>query len=482
MLSPSQARALAAVRAIVPAAGIVVLRGNGGHGKSTVLRAFAAAAGGTLLGSGDVLEAMRGRSADRLEEAVAETVATAFRDSDLVLFDDFEMLGEVGGHGNIGAGRSGFLSRIMAGIISDKRATNACLVISTNGETGAGLDLSQAASVELDPPGPADLAAVLGALLGQDMADFQSDRLKSAFRRLSFHEIAVVARMLAADISGSSTTEGVIATLNKFHARSNVDLTEVEAVSLDGLVGVDDIVRTLRRTILLPMTEPALAGELGLAPKRGVLLYGAPGTGKTTIGRALAHDMKGHFFMIDGTFVPTAPDFEPRVDAVLAAAEASGPSVLFIDDADVIFRHGQQPGFARKLLTKLDGIESASQANVCIVMTAMDIADMPPALLRSGRVEVWLEMRLPDARKRLAIVRHYARGLPFGLEMHDEEAVAAATEHFTPADLRGLVGDARGHFAYDRHKGRPVQSFDAYLIQAAAAIARRRAIMSHLAL
>ncbi len=136
------------------------------------------------------------------------------------------------------------------------------------------------------------------------------------------------------------------------------------------------------------------------------------------------------------------------------------PSIFFIDDADVIFKNGENSGFARKLLTKLDGLESESIGNVCIIMTAMDVSDMPPAIVRSGRVEVWLHMDLPDAQKRTDIIRHYAKSLPEDMRGFDEQMLVAATEGFAPADLRGLVGDGRGHIAYDRHKGRAVKTFE----------------------
>lgn len=120
--------------------------------------------------------------------------------------------------------------------------------------------------------------------------------------------------------------------------------------------------------------------------------------------------------------------------------------MFFIDDADVIFKNGENGGFARKLLTKLDGLESNSISNVCIIMTAMDVADMPPAIVRR----------------------------------FDEAKLIAATDGFTPADLRGLVGDARGHIAYDRHKGRRSRSFQDYLLLAADDIRGRKAILAGL--
>jgi len=69
------------------------------------------------------------------------------------------------------------------------------------------------------------------------------------------------------------------------------------------------------------------------------LPHGFPGAGKTSIGRALAHRMKGKFFMIDGTFITEPPGaFFNRVKAVFEAARANSPSVIFIDDADVLFK------------------------------------------------------------------------------------------------------------------------------------------------
>src|SRR5262249_10567153 len=146
-----------------------------------------------------------------------------------------------------------------------------------------------------------------------------------------------------------------------------------------------------------PLQQPELARELGLKAKRGVLLHGDPGTGKTSIGRALARQMAGKFFMIDGTFVLGTGSFYKKVNDVFAAAIANSPSVIFIDDADVMFKQ-DSGGFNRYLLTRLDGLASESVGHVCIMMTAMDIRDMPVAMLRAGRVEVWLETKLPDEK------------------------------------------------------------------------------------
>src|ERR1041384_5659661 len=83
--------------------------------------------------------------------------------------------------------------------------------------------------------------------------------------------------------------------------------------------------------IVLPLENDELATRLQLKPKRGVLLVGPPGTGKTTVGRALAHRLKSKFFLIDGTFISGTRDFYERVHHVFEAAKQNAPSIIFID-------------------------------------------------------------------------------------------------------------------------------------------------------
>src|SRR5262249_42484907 len=161
-----------------------------------------------------------------------------------------------------------------------------------------------------------------------------------------------------------------------------------------------DVIEQLEAKIALPFENQELAAELGLKPKRGVLLSGPPGTGKTTIGRALAHRLKSKFFLIGGTVVAGADCFMDAVQEIFEAAKQNAPAVVFIDDCDVIFEKDDAKGFYRYLLTVLDGLESASNERVCVMLTAMHPASLPAALLRSGRVELWLETRLPDENAR----------------------------------------------------------------------------------
>jgi ATP-dependent 26S proteasome regulatory subunit len=231
---------------------------------------------------------------------------------------------------------------------------------------------------------------------------------------------------------------------------------------------VDDVIRSLEANIVVPLENDELASELGLKPKRGVLLAGPPGTGKTTIGRALAHRLKGKFFLLDGTFISGSCNFFERVHELFEKAKQSAPSILFIDDGDMLFENNdiQSAGLYRYLLTLLDGLESETSGRVCVMMTVMDVAALPPALVRSGRVELWLQMRLPDEAARAVILRRHLAGLPRTVGAVDEALLARETDSFTGADLKRLVEDGKALLAYDRARGLAPRPATEYFLEA----------------
>ena len=278
-------------------------------------------------------------------------------------------------------------------------------------------------------------------------------QLKAACQRLAKEDTAV-------------TTEQFIDYLRANQLFSNVDLGEVQPANLHDLKGVDDVIRSLEANIIVPLENGELAAELNLKPKRGVLLAGPPGTGKTTIGRALAHRLKSKFFLLDGTFIAGTRDFYEKVHALFQKAKQNAPSILFIDDSDVLFENREEhgPGLYRYLLTLLDGLESETAGRVCVMMTVMDVGGLPPALVRSGRVELWLDMRLPDEVARHAILSQHLGNLPASLTGVDVPQLAAATNSFSGADLKRLAEDGKALFAYDKARGQPrKQSTDYFL-------------------
>jgi ATP-dependent 26S proteasome regulatory subunit len=104
------------------------------------------------------------------------------------------------------------------------------------------------------------------------------------------------------------------------------------------------------------------------------------------------------------------------------------------------------------------------------MLTAMDVGQLPAALLRSGRVELWLEMRLPDEAGRAAILGHHLSGFPEGLPGVDVGQLADLTPGCTGADLKRLAEDGRNLFASDLVQDKPLRPATAYFLDALATL------------
>jgi ATP-dependent 26S proteasome regulatory subunit len=283
-------------------------------------------------------------------------------------------------------------------------------------------------------------------------------------------------RNTCAALGGDRTldTDRFVEYLREHHMASNVDLGEVQAVDLNDLKGLDDVLEALEANVILPLENSDVSEELDLKPKRGVLLAGPPGTGKTTIGRALARRLKSKFFLIDGTVVSGQPDFYHRIHRIFEAAKQNAPGIIFIDDSDVIFDSGHDTGLYRYLLTMLDGLESASAGRICLMMTAMDVGNLPPALVRSGRIELWLETRLPATEARAAILTDRCAHLPRAIGAVAIQRLAEASEGLSGADLKRVVEDGKLLFAFERARKSHTQPATEYFLRAIETVRRNK--------
>lgn len=486
-MSPSQEVAFRSVLGALEVGKVVHLHGGVGCGKSRLLEALAAPLDAHVLGVRRFLDVVGRRGSgvpEWIEDIVFAVVSDALHRHACVMLDDFHLL-DLGSDCTLYP-RRGYMRPVGLALCELAQAMGRTLVFTTTGRlTEPALERSH--GVTLERFKPEDYRAISRGHLGAKAEALDVTRIFRFAPKLNGHQLK--AACLWIDRHGGVTTDGFIDFLRTRKLASNVNLEEVQAFDLSDLKGVDDVLRSLEINVVLPLQHDTLAQQLELRPKRGVLLHGPPGTGKTTIGRALAHRLKGKFFLIDGTFISGTRDFYARVNEVFEAARDNAPSIVFFDDADTIFEDSEDAGLYRYLLTKLDGLEGDGSSQVCVMLTAMNVAHLPPALIRSGRVELWLEMRLPDASARTAIFESLFGRLPAALRPEDLTEVVAITEGFTGADLKRVVEDAKSLYAYDLSRKTPVrpaagyygtavelvrQNKEAYIAAEAKAVSERR--------
>jgi AAA+ superfamily predicted ATPase len=469
-LSPSQKRVIEALRHDWPDTNSFVVWAPYGLGRSTMLRAVQEERGGVVLDMASYLEKLTGAEPLALEETLYQVLMSALREHEVVLVDDLHLLNNVvccGGN----YPKQEFLNAPLEVAVAFAREKDRKLVFTMNGSTPQPIT-GRSHFQGYKRLEPADFRFFFDLHLGSDGGDLDVAKIHRFAPKLNLHQIRLASLELRR--RGRPTTDSMIDYLRSSQMVSNVDIGEVQDVDLSSLRGIDDIVAALEANIIMPLEDGTLANELKIKPKRGVLIAGPPGTGKTTIGRALARRLRGKFFLIDGTFISGSQQFYQRIHQVFEGAKQNAPAVIFIDDSDVIFENGKEHGLYRYLLTALDGLESESAGRVCVMMTAMDVGALPPALVRSGRVELWLETRLPDRTARLQILQDLMREVPPPFSEADLDKLADETEELTGADVRRVIEDGKVLFAFARAKKHAPTPITDYFVRAVATVRQNK--------
>ena len=461
-LTPAQQEAARGLLGGIQKGNVLVLKSECGLGKTTVLRKVHAAVGGSLIGMREFMQTLMARQPAAIEEAFVETVGQALASHDVVIVDDLHLVTSV--TNSCDYPRTYLLNAALTATLDDAAARRKKLVFAVD-ECGPPAPVEcRAYSWNIAPFSAADYECVCRAHLAQAADRLDYGKIHRFAPGLNAYQLKAACIWLGQD--EGLDTERFTEYLRSQNMASNVELEEVPPVDWNDLKGVAEVIEALEAKIALPFENDALAAELGLKPKRDVLLAGPPGTGKTTIGRALAHRLKSKFFLIDGTVVAGSSDFYREIRQVFGAAKRNAPSVIFIDDADVIFETAGEPGFYRYLLTMLDGLESAKAERVCVMITAMNVSSLPAAMVRSGRIELWLEMRPPDEEARAAILRERVSTLPHPIGAADVAALASASRGLTGADLKAVVEDGKLLFAHDKVRGEPLRPAEDYFLEA----------------
>jgi transitional endoplasmic reticulum ATPase len=239
-----------------------------------------------------------------------------------------------------------------------------------------------------------------------------------------------------------------------------ISISRSGTVRFSDIVGMDELKKLLRLRIIDPFLNPGLFARFRKKAGGGVLLYGPPGCGKTMIARAIAHECKANFTSIGISEVLNMwlGESERNLAGAFAQAREKAPSVLFFDELDALAysRSKASSDHTRSLvnefLSQLDGINNDNERVLVLAATNMPW-DVDDAMKRPGRFDRQVFVPPPDRPARTEMLRAKLRDVPTG--DIDYERVAGLAEHFSGADIDGLIEGAKEQVLDEIMQGKP---------------------------
>ena len=233
------------------------------------------------------------------------------------------------------------------------------------------------------------------------------------------------------------------------------------------VAGVEEAKEELKELVAF-LKNPKKFTRLGGEIPKGVLLIGAPGTGKTLLARAVAGEAKVPFFTISGSdfvemFVGVGAS---RVRDLFKEASKNKPCLVFIDEIDAVGRHrgaglggghDEREQTLNQLLVEMDGFESNEGIILIAATNRPDVLD--PALLRPGRFDRRVMVDLPDLNGRTEILKVHTRKTPLAKNI-DLKTISRGTPGFSGADLKNLINEASLRAAFKNKKEIEMEDLD----------------------
>ncbi|XP_035537876.1 peroxisome biogenesis factor 1 [Morone saxatilis] len=462
--------------------GALLITGAKGSGKSTLSRALCGKAREHLDAHVEVVDCkkLQGKRAETVRQMLHDIFEQAeWRQPSVVLLDDLDYMTGAPTSPEHEHGPEALLQQHIAQSLKDVvdevvvHSSLVCLIITSQSEHSLHPSLTEVQGshfiqgfAQIQPPDQAQRAEILRHLI------LRKTRLSE--ETLQTLDLAAVAKetegytpqdlvllleraIHANTVQRGHSDQGVclswrdfVQALKGFTPPSlwGVDLHTPSGVGLERVGGLREVRQQLMDTILLPAKYPILFSNLPIRHRSGILLYGAPGTGKTLLARAVAKDSGMNFISIKGPELLSKyiGASEQGVRDVFQRAQAAKPCILFFDEFDSLAPRrghdstGVTDRVVNQLLTQLDGVEGLQGVYVLAATSRPDLID--PALLRPGRLDKSLYCPPPDQEARLEILKALSTGVAFSADV-DLEQLAVATEHFTGADLKALLYNAQ---------------------------------------
>ncbi len=224
-------------------------------------------------------------------------------------------------------------------------------------------------------------------------------------------------------------------------------MVKIGDVHYEDIGGLDDAKQKIREMVELPIRYPELFERLGIEPPKGVLLYGAPGTGKTLLAKAVANESDANFISISGPELVSkfVGESEEKLREIFKNANEKAPTIIFMDEIDAIAPKREEATneverrMVSQLLTLMDGMPPRGQVIILAATNRPDAID--PALRRPGRFDREIEIGVPNRNARKEVLQIHTRDMPLAKDVSLEE-LSDITHGYTGADISALVREA----------------------------------------
>ena len=257
------------------------------------------------------------------------------------------------------------------------------------------------------------------------------------------------------------------------------------SVTFEDVGGVREAKEALREVVEF-LKQPEKFIQLGARIPKGVLLVGAPGTGKTLLAKAVSGEAGVPFFSISGSefvemFVGVGAS---RVRDLFDQAKKHSPCIVFLDEIDAVGRHrgaglggshDEREQTLNQILVEMDGFDTDTNVIIIAASNRPDILD--PALLRPGRFDRRIILNRPDIREREEILKLHVRGKPLAQDVN-LKTIAKATPGFVGADIENLVNEAAILAARRNKKVTSMAEFEQSIERVIAGPERKSRVMS----
>jgi transitional endoplasmic reticulum ATPase len=256
-------------------------------------------------------------------------------------------------------------------------------------------------------------------------------------------------------------------------------LVEVPNITWTDIGGLQSVKQELMEAVEWPLKHPDAFKRLGVKPPKGILLYGAPGTGKTLMAKAVAHESEANFISIKGPELLSkwVGESEKAVREIFKKARQTAPTIIFFDEIDsLVPRRGSSSDsnvterVVNQLLTEIDGLEDLHDIVIIGATNRPDMVDT--ALLRPGRFDRIILTPVPDKQARFEVLKVHTKDMP--LKDVDMDYLAEQTEGFVGADIEALCREAAMLALREDIKGKVVTAdhFEQALMKVAPSVSK----------